>query len=185
MVQFNTLLLYMGNRLACIHLGLTSLIRGYVMNCIPLLSCSFCLLPLNVSLTHLHFECLITSIHHTFLPLKSFTTPTPRQICWQFWHLHIQHYVLFVQTSDYSPNINIHNLLSWCHTVQFSMNYPGFFLLQGLILRQEGKIQESFELFQLCNILNPSSVENIKQMARALLVLWLYHYIYGCKALRH
>ncbi|KAK8741087.1 hypothetical protein OTU49_002489 [Cherax quadricarinatus] len=43
--------------------------------------------------------------------------------------------------------------------------------VQGLILRQEGKIQESFELFQLCNILNPSSVENIKQMARALFLL--------------
>ncbi|KAK3872538.1 hypothetical protein Pcinc_022383 [Petrolisthes cinctipes] len=43
--------------------------------------------------------------------------------------------------------------------------------VQGLILRQEGKIQESFELFQLCNILNPSSVDNIKQMARALYLL--------------
>ncbi|XP_066943258.1 Bardet-Biedl syndrome 4 protein-like isoform X4 [Macrobrachium rosenbergii] len=43
--------------------------------------------------------------------------------------------------------------------------------VQGLILRQEGKIQESFELFQLCNILNPSSIENIKQMARALFLL--------------
>ncbi|KAK7068109.1 Bardet-Biedl syndrome 4 protein, partial [Halocaridina rubra] len=43
--------------------------------------------------------------------------------------------------------------------------------VQGLILRQEGKIQESFELFQLCNILNPSSVENIKQMARSLFLL--------------
>ncbi|XP_068231579.1 Bardet-Biedl syndrome 4 protein isoform X2 [Palaemon carinicauda] len=43
--------------------------------------------------------------------------------------------------------------------------------VQGLIMRQEGKIQESFELFQLCNILNPSSIENIKQMARALFLL--------------
>ncbi|XP_027229476.2 BBSome complex member BBS4 isoform X1 [Penaeus vannamei] len=43
--------------------------------------------------------------------------------------------------------------------------------VQGLILRQEGKIQESFELFQLCNILNPNSVENIKQMARSLFLL--------------
>lgn len=49
-----------------------------------------------------------------------------------------------------------------------------YFPPQGLILRQEGKIQESFELFQLCNILNPSSVDNIKQMARALLVMFLY-----------
>ncbi|XP_076068138.1 Bardet-Biedl syndrome 4 isoform X2 [Oratosquilla oratoria] len=43
--------------------------------------------------------------------------------------------------------------------------------VQGLTLRQEGKIQESFELFQLCNILNPNSAENIKQMARSLFLL--------------
>ena len=28
--------------------------------------------------------------------------------------------------------------------------------VQGLILRQEGKIQESLEQFQVCNILNPN-----------------------------
>ncbi|KAB7498888.1 hypothetical protein Anas_06948, partial [Armadillidium nasatum] len=39
------------------------------------------------------------------------------------------------------------------------------------MLRHDGKIQESFELFQLCNILNPSSIENIKQMARSLFLL--------------
>ena len=40
--------------------------------------------------------------------------------------------------------------------------------VQGLILRQEGKIQESLEMFQICNILNPNSAEYIKQMARSL-----------------
>ncbi|XP_023327314.1 Bardet-Biedl syndrome 4 protein [Eurytemora carolleeae] len=43
--------------------------------------------------------------------------------------------------------------------------------VQGLILRQEGKIQESLEQFQVCNILNPNSGENIKQMARSLFLL--------------
>ena len=41
-------------------------------------------------------------------------------------------------------------------------------LVQGLILRQEGKIQESLEMFQICNILNPNSADHIKQMARSL-----------------
>ena len=40
--------------------------------------------------------------------------------------------------------------------------------VQGLILRQEGKIQESLEMFQICNILNPNSADHIKQMARSL-----------------
>ena len=43
--------------------------------------------------------------------------------------------------------------------------------IQGLILRQEGKIQESLEQFQVCNILNPNSADNIKQMARSLFLL--------------
>ena len=43
--------------------------------------------------------------------------------------------------------------------------------IQGLILRQEGKIQESLEMFQICNILNPNSPIHIKQMARSLFLL--------------
>ncbi len=39
---------------------------------------------------------------------------------------------------------------------------------QGIILRHEGKIQESLEMFQICNILNPNSSDHIKQMARSL-----------------
>ena len=38
-------------------------------------------------------------------------------------------------------------------------------------MRQEGKIQESLEQFQVCNILNPNSSDNIKQMARSLFLL--------------
>ena len=39
---------------------------------------------------------------------------------------------------------------------------------QGLVLRQEGKIQESLECFRMCHNLNPKSVDNIKQVARSL-----------------
>lgn len=38
----------------------------------------------------------------------------------------------------------------------------------ALILRLEGKIQESLELFQSCAVLNPSSADNLKQVARSL-----------------
>ncbi|CAG0879160.1 unnamed protein product [Cyprideis torosa] len=41
----------------------------------------------------------------------------------------------------------------------------------AMILRQEGKIQESLELFQSCAVLNPSNVENLKQAARSLYLL--------------
>ncbi|CAG0884735.1 unnamed protein product [Darwinula stevensoni] len=41
----------------------------------------------------------------------------------------------------------------------------------ALILREEGKIQESFELFQSCAVLNPSSIKNLKQAARSLFLL--------------
>ena len=41
-------------------------------------------------------------------------------------------------------------------------------ILTALILRLEGKIQESLELFQTCALLNPNSAENLKQVARSL-----------------
>ncbi|XP_061888264.1 Bardet-Biedl syndrome 4 protein isoform X1 [Entelurus aequoreus] len=43
--------------------------------------------------------------------------------------------------------------------------------VQALILRLEGKIQQSLELFQSCAILNPSSPDNLKQVARSLFLL--------------
>ncbi|XP_065913269.1 Bardet-Biedl syndrome 4 protein-like [Dysidea avara] len=42
----------------------------------------------------------------------------------------------------------------------------------GMILRQEGEIQGSLEMFQQAALLNPSNVENIKQVARS-------HYLLG------
>nr|KAG5708037.1 hypothetical protein BaRGS_025175 [Batillaria attramentaria] len=43
--------------------------------------------------------------------------------------------------------------------------------VQALILRQEGKIQESLELFQTCTLLSPQSADNLKQVARSLFLL--------------
>ncbi|GFG38369.1 hypothetical protein Cfor_03172 [Coptotermes formosanus] len=43
--------------------------------------------------------------------------------------------------------------------------------VQGLILRHEGKIQESLESFQTCHTLNPRNVNNIKEVARSLYLL--------------
>ncbi|XP_060081334.1 Bardet-Biedl syndrome 4 protein-like [Ylistrum balloti] len=43
--------------------------------------------------------------------------------------------------------------------------------VQALILRQEGKIQESLEMFQTCTLLNPTSADNLKQAARSLFLL--------------
>ncbi|KAM9764830.1 BBSome complex member BBS4 [Menidia menidia] len=43
--------------------------------------------------------------------------------------------------------------------------------VQALILRLEGKIQESLELFQSCAVLNPTSADNLKQVARSLFLL--------------
>ena len=41
-------------------------------------------------------------------------------------------------------------------------------MVAALILRQEGKIQESLELFQTCTLLSPQSSDNLKQVARSL-----------------
>lgn len=43
--------------------------------------------------------------------------------------------------------------------------------MDALILRQEGKIQESLDLFQNCVYLNPQSADNLKQVARSLFLL--------------
>ena len=39
-----------------------------------------------------------------------------------------------------------------------------------MILRNEGEIQNSLELFQACHMLNPSNPDNLKEVARNLYV---------------
>jgi Bardet-Biedl syndrome 4 protein len=49
------------------------------------------------------------------------------------------------------------------------LEYPLY--VKGLIYRQQGKIQESLELFQRAAVLNPSNHFNLKQVGRSLYVL--------------
>ena len=44
--------------------------------------------------------------------------------------------------------------------------YPTY--VQALILRQEGRIQESLECFQMCSLINSNNPDNLKQVARSL-----------------
>ncbi|XP_030433349.1 Bardet-Biedl syndrome 4 protein isoform X3 [Gopherus evgoodei] len=55
------------------------------------------------------------------------------------------------------------------HETQGMCEYAVY--VQALVLRLEGKIQESLELFQTCSILNPQSADNLKQVARSLFLL--------------
>ena len=45
-----------------------------------------------------------------------------------------------------------------------------FFYTLALLLREEGKIQESLELFQRTVQINANNVDNLKQVARSLYV---------------
>ncbi|XP_071785789.1 BBSome complex member BBS4-like [Asterias amurensis] len=47
--------------------------------------------------------------------------------------------------------------------------YPLY--IQALILRQEGRIQESLECFQTCSLINAQNSDNLKQVARSLFLL--------------
>ncbi len=40
--------------------------------------------------------------------------------------------------------------------------------VKGLILRSQGRVQESLEAFQQCVLLNSGSIPNLKQLARSL-----------------
>ncbi|XP_056595650.1 Bardet-Biedl syndrome 4 protein isoform X2 [Triplophysa dalaica] len=55
------------------------------------------------------------------------------------------------------------------HDTQGMCEYAVY--VQALIMRLEGKIQDSLELFQSCAILNPKSSDNLKQVARSLFLL--------------
>ncbi|KAF2902241.1 hypothetical protein ILUMI_03958, partial [Ignelater luminosus] len=45
---------------------------------------------------------------------------------------------------------------------------------QGIILREEGKIQEALESFQICHKLNSDNTDNIKEVAKCLFLLKRY-----------
>ncbi|KAF5272417.1 hypothetical protein FQA39_LY07885 [Lamprigera yunnana] len=45
---------------------------------------------------------------------------------------------------------------------------------QGIVLREEGKIQEALESFQVCHKLNSDNIDNIKEVAKCLYLLRKY-----------
>lgn len=49
----------------------------------------------------------------------------------------------------------------------FGVNeYANF--VKGLMLRSQGRVQESLEAFQQCVLLNSGSISNLKELARSL-----------------
>ena len=54
-----------------------------------------------------------------------------------------------------------------------------FASFSALILRQEGQIQESLDLFQRTVQINPQSADNLKQVARSL---WEFFFLLGWRA---
>jgi len=60
-----------------------------------------------------------------------------------------------------------------CCIMMTFYNYSQVFGMIGLLLRLEGRIQESLEQFQMCTALNPHSVDNYRQVARSLWVFFV------------
>ena len=56
-----------------------------------------------------------------------------------------------------------------------------FFFTLALLLREEGKIQESLELFQRTVQINANNVDNLKQVARSLYVENSLSYLIICR----
>lgn len=59
-----------------------------------------------------------------------------------------------------------------CHFVIVFCKIMQWFGMTGLLLRLEGNIQESLEQFQMCTLLSPHAVDNYRQVARSLWVLF-------------
>ena len=55
-----------------------------------------------------------------------------------------------------------------CDILRFSFAVLFLLFCVALILRQEGQIQESLDLFQRTVQINPQSADNLKQVARSL-----------------
>ena len=60
------------------------------------------------------------------------------------------------------------NRIRKCDILIFSFAFLFFLFYVALILRQEGQIQESLDLFQRTVQINPQSADNLKQVARSL-----------------
>lgn len=62
-----------------------------------------------------------------------------------------------------------------------SPNFSDFSIILALLLREEGKIQESLELFQRTVQINANNVDNLKQVARSLYVENSLSYLTICR----
>lgn len=60
------------------------------------------------------------------------------------------------------------NRIRKCDILIFSFAVLFLLFYVALILRQEGQIQESLDLFQRTVQINPQSADNLKQVARSL-----------------
>lgn len=60
-------------------------------------------------------------------------------------------------------------ILTLSETVNLDVILPLIFL--GMVFRQEGKIQESLDMFQACAMMNPKNSMYLKQIARSLFLL--------------
>ena len=68
----------------------------------------------------------------------------------------------------YSDSNLLKDRIRKCDISTFSFAVLFLLFYVALILRQEGQIQESLDLFQRTVQINPQSADNLKQVARSL-----------------
>jgi len=76
---------------------------------------------------------------------------------------------LFVRR-EFKPCLDIiEKQIRMCDGAKGSCEYALY--VKGLILRNQGKIEDSLQLFRLTTTINPQNIQNIKQVARSLYLL--------------
>uniref|UniRef100_A0A672QJS6 Uncharacterized protein n=1 Tax=Sinocyclocheilus grahami TaxID=75366 RepID=A0A672QJS6_SINGR len=116
--------------------------------------------------TQAYFKCLDSFVHryiHIYIDVFLLSAAPDLPILERRnWLIHL-HYI----RKDYETCKAI--IKEQLHETQGMCEYAVY--VQALIMRLEGKIQQSLELFQSCAILNPKSSDNLKQVARSLFLL--------------
>uniref|UniRef100_A0A8C1T013 BBSome complex member BBS4 n=1 Tax=Cyprinus carpio TaxID=7962 RepID=A0A8C1T013_CYPCA len=109
-----------------------------------------------------HYSLFHTCIHSSLYVFLLSAAPELPILERRNWLIHL-HYI----RKDYETCKAI--IKEQLHETQGMCEYAVY--VQALIMRLEGKIQQSLELFQSCAILNPKSSDNLKQVARSLFLL--------------
>uniref|UniRef100_A0A671PR61 Bardet-Biedl syndrome 4 protein-like n=1 Tax=Sinocyclocheilus anshuiensis TaxID=1608454 RepID=A0A671PR61_9TELE len=109
-----------------------------------------------------HYTLLHTYIHSSLYVFLLSAAPELPILERRNWLIHL-HYI----RKDYETCKAV--IKEQLHETQGMCEYAVY--VQALIMRLEGKIQQSLELFQSCAILNPKSSDNLKQVARSLFLL--------------